>query len=190
MTPAGVGKTYAFGLLVAGMLLMVWNYRRRKRVGVLRAQLSSDEFASLLVAMMMTTLAFSALAFFPLTQHSTATLRAQLDDGSVSRTIPVQFEPPNLSPPGVPGGVGDLLQVSSFLFVLFPVAIVALPLSLKRSRYRGFAEAALATGFAALALAIGVNTGWFFLPTTVAMLSAAVFAQDRQAPPYGRGNSL
>ncbi len=69
MTPGGLGKTYAFGFLLAGTLLMGWNYRRRQRVGVLRAHLSSNEFASLLVAMTMTTLAFSALALFPLMQH-------------------------------------------------------------------------------------------------------------------------
>ena len=39
MTPGRLGKTYAFGFLVAGMLLIGWNYGRRHRVGVLRAQL-------------------------------------------------------------------------------------------------------------------------------------------------------
>jgi hypothetical protein len=184
MTPGGVCKTYAFGFLLAGVLLIAWNYRGRHRVGVLRAQLGSDEFASLLVAMLTTTLAFSALAFFPLMQHSTATTQAQLYDGSTSRTVPLEFEPPNLSPPGVPNSVGDVLQLSSFFFVFIPVAIVALPLLLKQSRYRGVVEAALATGFAALALAIGVDTAWFFLPSTGAMLSAAAFAQNRQAPSY------
>jgi hypothetical protein len=176
MTPGGLGKTYAFGFLIAGVLLIGWNYRRRQRVGVLRAQLNSNEFASLLVAMTMTTLAFSSLAFLPLMQHSTVTFQAQLKDGSMSRAAPVEFEPPNLSPPGVPSRVGDVLQMSSFFFVFIPVAIVALPLLLKRNRYRGVVEAALATASAVLAVAIGINTGWFFLPTTAAMLSASAFA--------------
>jgi hypothetical protein len=179
MTGGGLGKTYAFGSLLAGILLIARNYRGRHRVGALRAQLRSNEFSSLVAAMTLTTLAFSALAFFPLFQHSTVTFQARIDeDGSMSRTALVDFEPPNLSPPGVPSSAGDLLQVSSFFFVFIPVAIVALPLLLKRNRYRGVLEAALATAIALLALAIGINTGWFFLPTTVAMLSAAAFAQQ------------
>ena len=177
MTAGGLGKTYAFGFLIAGVLLIGWNYRLRNRVGVLRAQLGSNEFASLLVAMTMTTLAFSALAFLPLMQHSTVTFQAERGDGPIWGTAPAEFEPPNLTPPGVPTGVGDVLQMSSFFFVFVPVAIVALPLALKRNRYRGVLEAALGTAFAALAVAIGINTGWFFLPTTAAMLSAAAFAQ-------------
>jgi hypothetical protein len=179
MTASGLGKTYAFGFLVAGILLIAWNYRRRDRVGVLRAQLRSNEFSSLVVAMTMTTLAFSTLAFLPLLQHSTVSVQAQLGDGPIWVTAPVEFEPPNLGPPGVPRGVGDVLQMSSFFFVFIPVAIVALPFLLKRSSYRGVLEATLATSFAAITVAIGINTGWFFLPTTVAMLSAAAFAQER-----------
>ncbi len=73
--------------------------------------------------------------------------QAQLGDGSTLVTAPMEFEPPNLSPPGVPDSIGDVLQMTSFFFVFIPVAIVAL------------------------------HTGWFFLPTTAAMLSAAAFAQ-------------
>ena len=175
MTAGEVGKTYAFGFLLAGMLLIGWNYQGRRRVGVLRAQLRSNEFSSLIVAMTATTIAFSVLAFFPLMQRNTATVR--LHDGSMSITA-VDFEPPNLGPPGSPRSFGDVLQVSSFFFVFIPVAIVALPLLMKRNRYRGVLEAALATSFAALAVVIGINTGWFFLPTTAAMLSAAAFAQQ------------
>lgn len=177
MTPGGLGKTYAFGFLLAGTLLMGWNYRRRQRVGVLRAHLGSNEFASLLVAMTMTTLAFSALALFPLMQHNTVSFQAQLGDGSTWVTAPMEFEPPNLTPPGVPDSIGDVLEMTSFFFVFIPVAIVALPLLLKRNRYRGVFEAALGATFAGLAVMIGINTGWFFLPTTAAMLSAAAFAQ-------------
>lgn len=178
MTAGGLGKTYAFGFLLAGILLIGWNYRGRHRVGVLIAQLRSNEFSSLLMAMTVTTVAFSGLAFLPLMQHSTVTFQAELVHGSVPKTAPADFEPPNLGPPGVPNTVGDMLQMSSFFFVFIPVAIVALPLLMKRNRYRGVFEAALATTFAALAVTIGINTGWFFLPTTAAMLSAAAFARQ------------
>ena len=178
MTGSGLGKTYAFGLLLAGILLVAWNYRRRHRVGLLRAQLRSNEFSSLVAAMTLTTLAFSALAFFPLMEKNTATFQTRLSAGTVSIAASVDFERPNLGPPGIPSSFGDVLQMSSFFFVFIPVAVVALPLLLKRNRYRGVLEAALATAFAALALAIGINTGWFFLPTTAAMLSAAAFAQQ------------
>ncbi|MDP9178164.1 MAG: hypothetical protein M3O61_10845 [Gemmatimonadota bacterium] len=176
-TAAGAGKTYAFVFVLAGILLIGWNYRGRHRVGELQTRLASNEFSSLLMAMLLTTVAFSALAFLPLMQHSTVTFQAELSSRGVAGAAPFILKPPNLSPPGVPSDVGDVFQMSSFFFVFIPVGIVALPLLMKRNRYRGVVEAALATTFAALAVVAGISTGLFFLPTTVAMLSAAAFAQ-------------
>jgi len=42
MTPSGLGKTYAFGFLLAGIVLMGWNYRLRPTTA---AMLSAAAFA-------------------------------------------------------------------------------------------------------------------------------------------------
>lgn len=76
-TGGGAGKTYAFVFVLAGILLMGWNYRGRNRVGVLQTRLASNEFSSLLMSMLLTTVAFSALAFMPLMRHSTVTFQAE-----------------------------------------------------------------------------------------------------------------
>lgn len=178
-TGAGPGKTYALVFVLAGILLIGWNYRGRHRLGELQTRLASNEFSSLLMAIVLTTVTFSALAFLPLMQHSSSTVTIQAEPSSRGDAVapPFIFEPPNLSPPGFPNDVGDVLQMSSFFFVFIPVAFVALPLLMKRNRYRGVVEAAIATTFAALAVITDISTGLFFLPTTVAMLSAAAFAQ-------------
>jgi hypothetical protein len=176
-TGAEWDKSYAFAFVLAGILLLVRNYRGRERVGVLRARISSNEFSSLLVAIVLTALAFVALALFPLTLQSTATLEAVPGNGRALNTAPYVFAPPNLGPPGIPRDVGDLFQISTLFFVLIPVAIVAVPLLMRRNRYRGVVEAALAIFFSSLAVVADISTGLFFLPTTVAMLSAAAFAQ-------------
>ena len=165
--------------MLAGILLIGWNYRGRNRLGELQTRLASNEFSSLLMAMVLTTMAFSALAFLPLMQHGSSIVTIQAEPGSRrdAGAPPFMFEPPNLSPPGFPNDVGDVLQMSSFFFVFIPVAFVALPLLMKRNRYRGVVEAAIATTFAALAVITDVSTGLFFLPTSVALLSAAAFAQ-------------
>lgn len=181
-TATGPDKTYALVFMLAGILLIGWNYRGRHRVGKLQTRVASNEFASLLMAMVLTTMAFSALAFLPLMQHGSSTVTIQADPSSHTDAgaPPFVFEPPNLSPPGVPTDVGDLLQVSSFFFVFIPVAFIALPLLMKKNRYRGVVEAAIATTFATLAVITDISTGLFFLPTTVAMLSAAAFAQQKR----------
>ena len=178
-TAGGAGKTYALVLVLAGILLIARNYRGRHRVGELQKRLASNEFSSLLMAMVLTTMAFSALAFLPLLQRGSSIVTIQAEPGSGRDTgAPAfVFEPPNLSPPGFPTDVGDVLQMSSFFFVFIPVGFVSIPLLMKRNRYRGVAEAAIATTFAALAVITDISTGLFFLPTTVAMLSAAAFAR-------------
>jgi len=178
-TAGGAGKTYALVFVLAGILLIGWNYRGRHRVEELQKRLASNEFSSLLMAMVLTTMAFSALAFLPLMQHGSSTVIIQAEPGSRrdAGPPPFMFESPNLSPPGVPNDFGDVLQMSSFFFVFIPVAFVALPLLMKRSRYRGVVEAAIGTTFAAFAVITDISTGLFFLPTTVGMLSAAAFAQ-------------
>lgn len=181
-TAAGAGKTYALVFVLAGILLIGWNFRGRRRLGELQPRLASNEFSSLLMAIVLTTVAFSALAFLPLMQHTGSTVTIQVEPSSRkdAGAPPFLFEPPNLSPPGVPNRVGDLLQLSSFFFVFIPVAFVALPLLMKRNRYRGVVEAAIATTFAALAVITDISTGLFFLPTTVAVLSAAAFARQKR----------
>jgi hypothetical protein len=170
-----------FGLafFIAGLVLTARNFRDRSRVSVLQAKLQSSEFSCLVMAITLTALTFIALAFLPLMQRGQSTVEYSASSKPAYRTMPVEVKPPNLSPPGVPQTIGDVFKIASLLFVLLPVGLIALPLFMKRNRFRGVVEGLLATVLAAFCVIGGFSIGLFFLPTTAAMLAAAAFAREK-----------
>src|SRR5688572_20527653 len=101
MTADGAGKTYALVFVLAGLLLIGWNYRGRHRVGTLQTRIASNEFSSLVTAVVLTTATFSALVVLPLLQRGRSIVTIQAVPGSRgdAGAQAFIFDPPNLSPP-------------------------------------------------------------------------------------------